>query len=118
MERPLKEVKLPKSGYIAKIITFLTRGEDKHIYAKKLEGGRMEYVDDDVQIKNLSVNFRQRQEDALIEVGVKELHDEKGNKMELGQKVFDDLPKSDFNILLLELNKVYAGVATPSKKKS
>ena len=53
MERPLKEVKLPKSGYTAKIITFLTRGEDKFIDSKKLEGGQMEYIGDDVVIKNL-----------------------------------------------------------------
>jgi len=117
MERPLKEVKLPASGFVAKIVTFLTRGEVKTIDAKRLEGAEAEYIGDEVKITKLSPNMIQRQNDALLLVGIKQLIDNSGKKIEITEEAIDSLPNGDANILLTELRKVQAGIETPSKKK-
>jgi len=115
MERPLKEVKLPGSGFIAKIVTFLTRGEVKTIDAKRLEGAEAEYVGDEVKISKLSPNMIQRQNDALLFVGVKQLIGDNNEAIEITEEAIDNLPNKDANILLKELRIIQAG--KPSKKK-
>jgi len=117
MERPLKELKLPESGFVAKIATFLTRGEVKTIDAKRLDGAEAEYIGDEVKISKLSPNMIQRQNDALLLVGVKELFNEKKEVVELTEESLDSLPNKDANLLLKELREVQAGAKIPSKKK-
>ena len=117
MERPLKEVKLPKSGYIAKLATFLTRGEDKSVKSKRFEGGQLEYINDEAQIKNVPVDFAEKQNDALVLAGLKQLIDTEGKSIEISSEVIDNLQREDFNVLLLEMNKIYAGGEDEVSKK-
>lgn len=116
MERPLKEIKLLKSGYTAKIITFFTRGEASFIDSKQFEGGNLDYVEGQVKITNLPVDFQTKQEDAILITGVKEILDEKGASIIVTKDVLDNLPNQDIKVLLSELRNVDSDEQTSKKK--
>lgn len=119
MERPTKELKLKTSGFTVKVVTFLTRGEAKAVDMKRYEGGKIEYINDEVQIKSISPEFLSKQEDELVKLGTKEITDKDGKTVENTQEFFDSLPDEDFRLILASLRLAQAGVGEeePSKKK-
>jgi len=117
MDRELKEVKLPGSGFTAKIVAFFTRGEAKDIELHQWEGGVLKYVDGQPVMENLPIDFTQRQEDKMLLVGTRELKNKAGIVVEVTSANLDILPNADTNVLLLALKKVYSGIETESKKK-
>lgn len=103
-DRELTDVKLP-SGKIAKIVTYFTRGESNEISRLSWENASAEQQPDgSVKILNIPVNQGKLQEDATVLMGVKFIGDDATNK-----ETIDNLPVEDFNVLILELNKVIAG---------
>ena len=114
MERSLKNIKLPNSGYEAKIVSFLTHGEAKRVNLARFEGGTIEYVGAEVLMKDIPMDAQQKEDDMLLSVGVKELKDKAGGTVELKEGVFDELPSPDIRLLITELTIVRAGMG---KKK-
>jgi len=114
MDRPLKDVKLPKSGYIAKIVTYITRSESKSIRNKRYEGASVEFVDDQVHMKNIPIDHQERYDDEKVNQCVKSLVDKEGKSLDVNTETLNSLPNDDVNVLIIEINKVMA--ATEEKK--
>lgn len=114
MERSLKEIKLPISGYTAKIIGFFTHGEEKRVQLAQFEGGEMEFRGADTVMTGLPLNSMALEADEMLLVGIKEMTNKSGETVEITKDVFDGLPAQDIKVLTSELVKVRAG---KSKKK-
>jgi len=114
--RPLKDLKLPVSGYAAKVVTYLTRGETKRVDLAQFEGSAFEYVGADLNIKNVAPDSQAKRDDTLLLVGVKELKDKSGNSIEITKEVFDEIPDEDTRLLLFTLNKALVGMLKTKKK--
>jgi len=99
MERPTKEVALPKSGMKAVVYDYYTRGERKAIEAIMLESAEFEHLGGKPKLKRIDVSYRSKMEDKAVMLAVKHLIGKDGNKVKLEQKILDDLPAPDFELL-------------------
>lgn len=103
-DRELTEVSLP-SGKVAKIVTYFTRGESNEISRLSWENASAEQqADGSVKILNIPVNQGKLQEDATVLQGTKFI-----DGVEVTKDIINNLPVADFNVLILELNKVIVG---------
>lgn len=99
MERPTKEVALPTSGMKALVYEYYSRGERKAIEAVMLEGAEFDYKTGRPKLTKVDATYRSKMEDKAVMLAVKHLIDKDGNKVKLEQKVLDDLPAPDFELL-------------------
>lgn len=108
MDRELKTVSLP-SGKQAKIVTYFTRGEIKFINEKKWAGAEVSQNEaGSVIIKNIPVNQKLVQDDAVVVAGLKQIVD--GEKsIPVNQDIVDKMESEDFDKVLVELTKVLEG---------
>ena len=105
MERPTIEVSLTTSGMKAIVYTYLTRGERKAIEAIMLESAVFEQVGDTAKLKSIDISYKPKMEDKAILLAVKHFTTADGATLETSQKVIDELPQDDFDILHKMLNK-------------
>lgn len=103
--RELKTVKLP-SGKQARIVTFFTRGEVKSIEEKKWQGATVSQSETgQVVISSIPVSQKQIQDDMTVLNGCKEIVN--GDKVApFTQEILDSMENDDFNLALLELEKL------------
>lgn len=118
MERPLVEVKLPRSKIKAKVVAYFLYKEAKAIEASRFEGAELEYTGGETQIRKVSVNYLQYEQDALLFNGVKELISPEGKSLDISKDTFESLPEPDIKVLLLHLHKAQVGDTESEKKNS
>lgn len=99
MDRPTKEVALLKSGMKAVIYEYYTRGERKQIEAIMLESAEFDHKSGKPKLKRIDATYRARMEDKAVMLAVKHLVDKDGKIIKLEQKILDDLPAPDFELL-------------------
>lgn len=109
--RESRAIKLP-SGKIAKIKSYLTRGERQAIDSSKLAGGKMKMVDGEVIIEGLPANFLQRYDDQKLESIVISIDD-----VPASIESINELRTPDADLLMKEVDKIFLGEEV-SKKKS
>lgn len=115
MERPTREVKLPNSKVTAYIAQYYTHGEKKIVEAAQYKGATIKFMNGDSVFENISHNFIELKDDAMLEQGIKKLVDETGRPIDVNVAFFDTLAESDIQILVAECRKSYAGKGEEKK---
>lgn len=118
-QRPLKEVKLPVTGYIAKVVTYFNRGETVAIAKAKWGSQDLSSGEDgEVKVNKFNPTFIFDEEDAMLEHGVKTIMINSEAAVTPSPEFLADLPDPDIKVLLKELRTAQNYDPESSKKKS
>lgn len=118
MDRETKQVKLKRTGYVANIVTYFTRGEIKAIALARFAGATVNFRDGDVVYEKLSPNFVKLEEDEMMIRGINKLVDKEGKPVDVNLNTLDSLPDDDLEALITELQKVKNREDKEGKKNS
>lgn len=120
MERPYKEVTLPKSGDKAHIYTYFTRGDRMYIKEHSYKGAKFDADSKVEQFKmvNIPIDYFERLQNALVICGTKEIIAKDGTVSPSTEESIFKLHDRDFNYLYSELEKVDVEYEKGKKKDS
>lgn len=109
MERPCKEIKLPKSGNTARIYTYFTRGDRMYIKEYSYQGAKFDTDSGNAEkfkMVNIPVDYFERLQNAVVIRGTKAIVAKDGTVTPSTEESIFELHDRDFNYLYAELEKV------------
>lgn len=103
MERSLREVKLPKTGYTVSIVEDWTYGEQQQIQEVIYKSAKTSYKGGE-SIVDVSPSVMLEANKRAMMLAIRKIVDTDGNDVKVSWKAIEDLPVSDGKLLADEID--------------
>lgn len=116
---PTVELKLPISGSVVVLYSYITMGQQRELQSILMPEGSVDMVDGAFKMKNFSVDNFNKWQSKSVEFLIKEIKISDGENKPFSQSWFDSLPSKDGQAVYAKIGEIVgeSNLSDTDKKK-